>query len=105
VTGRAPCINCAQVFTCGAPGSFGFACSRACYDQHQNRIALARSHHIDLTRARPSSAPDPIIMQAVIDNLPQILSHCHPDRHGNSQASNEITRLLLRARNKSKGKT
>jgi hypothetical protein len=47
--------------------------------------------------SRPSAAPDPAA-QEIIDCIPQLIRHCHPDMHGNSPASNKITQVLLRLR-------
>jgi hypothetical protein len=85
------CINCGESFIDG----FGCACSLACLHEHQNHIALAQFQlgNPDINPP-PRSALGPVV-QELIDYTPHLLSIVHPDRNGNSEASNRITQILL----------
>jgi hypothetical protein len=51
---------------------------------------------------KPAAAPvqpDPVVGE-LRDNIRGLLSLCHPDRHGNSQLSTNVTRWLLQVRDR-----
>ena len=52
--------------------------------------------------AKASVAPAAGADELSEDRLTQILLLCHPDRHANSTASNEVTRWLIALRKKRK---
>ncbi len=63
----------------------------------QREVESLRRENSDLRRAlaRPPPAPPPrsdAVFRARIDEL---LTLCHPDRHGNSDRANEVTRWLI----------
>lgn len=58
--------------------------------------AIAKARRESRTVRQPPP-PDPVLAE-LRDNLRGLLSLCHPDRHGNSALSTNITRWLLAVR-------
>ena len=57
----------------------------------------------DAGKIRPSRADDPLTRK-LIEIVPLAIKLTHPDKHGNSPASNEVTQLLLALRKQTKGR-
>jgi len=51
-------------------------------------------------RARPTVKQDVVQVDIDISRLRKLLMLCHPDRHGNSESSTEMTRWLIEIRKK-----
>lgn len=52
------------------------------------------------------SAPrlEEVVLRVSRDRLRQLIQLCHPDKHGNSSTSEDVTRWLLEARKKLDGR-
>ena len=70
-----------------------FPCWRARKDA--NLVSLPSS---ELLALRESAKRGESLRAALGEHLPRMIRLCHPDRHGNSEASNIVTRWLLALR-------
>lgn len=90
------CKHCGDLFNSRFPNAkLCFNCWRKreeAFAQWDGLNAYARS----LERKLMDAAAPPVIPA---DLLAKMIRLCHPDRHSNSAASNEVTRWLLEQRN------
>ncbi len=104
----ATCKDCGQFFNRGIDEEWKVRCI-LCYISHKKQkreeeyYGYAWQKRPEANQTRPSSAPDPIIGE-FNENLATLVRLCHPDKHGNSEAANEVTKWLLAKRKEVRGK-
>lgn len=55
-------------------------------------------------RQKSKEESEKSLNDTILHIMPAILKHCHPDKHGNSEASKQLTQILLEIREKLNGK-
>jgi hypothetical protein len=67
------------------------------YDHLQRELADLRAER-DILIDALTTRPEPTSIAVPRDLLPKLIRLCHPDKHANAAAANEVTRWLLEQR-------
>lgn len=58
-------------------------------------LAVTYAAVVEKTLSEPDPKPVPVVATIDAELLPKLIKLCHPDKHDNSDLSNEVTAILL----------
>ena len=93
------CVRCHAWFDRAYEESWKTMCYPCWKKSKDSKPGSYKSRH--QYRPRPVYHSDAAVSDEVLrEKLPSLIRLCHPDKHGNSEAANEVTKWLLEVRKK-----